>query len=152
MRRGIKGKKGKGLSTCYSAIALLTEARTATLYNLGSGSWLAWADHWHNEKNCTTIVCSIRTCIVYLQLRYTIYMDVRLYSVTVSNTFMYMQCISIYEYAREYIIVRAVIGDDNGDRERSPSTWFFHGGFHRQRQSVIQLSSIWQSTCVYSIP
>jgi len=26
------------------AIALLTEARTAALYNLGSGNWLAWAD------------------------------------------------------------------------------------------------------------
>jgi len=33
--------KGKGLSTCYSAAY---EIRTAALYNLGSGSWLAWAN------------------------------------------------------------------------------------------------------------
>jgi len=34
----VKGK-GKGLHTCYSAAYL----STAVLYNLGSGSWLAWA-------------------------------------------------------------------------------------------------------------
>jgi len=42
-----KGKKGKGLGTCYSAAY---ESRTAAPYNLGSGSWLAWANDrlpWH---------------------------------------------------------------------------------------------------------
>ena len=33
--------EGKGLGTCYSAAY---ETRTAALYNLGSGSWLAWAN------------------------------------------------------------------------------------------------------------
>ena len=37
-------KEGKKVKVWILAIALLTETRTAALYNLGSGSWLAWAD------------------------------------------------------------------------------------------------------------
>jgi len=44
---GKKGPgKGKGLGTCYSAAY---KTRTAALYNLGSGSWLAWANITDNR-------------------------------------------------------------------------------------------------------
>jgi len=37
--------KGKGLDTCYSATYVSqTDSWPATLYNLGSGSWLAWTN------------------------------------------------------------------------------------------------------------
>jgi len=35
--------KGKGLDTCYSATYMSQDSWPAALYNLGSGSWLAWA-------------------------------------------------------------------------------------------------------------
>ena len=46
----VKGK-GKGLGTCYSAAY---ETRTAALYNLGSGSWLAWGRWKGRTWNCRT--------------------------------------------------------------------------------------------------
>ena len=45
--------KGLGLGTCYSAAY---KTRTAALYNLGSGSWLAWADD--TVPHYATIHCS----------------------------------------------------------------------------------------------
>ena len=38
--------KGKGLNTCYSAayMSQTHDQQAAALYNLGRGSWLAWAN------------------------------------------------------------------------------------------------------------
>ena len=35
--------KGKRQDTCYSAAYISQDSQPAALYNLGSGSWLAWA-------------------------------------------------------------------------------------------------------------
>ena len=36
--------KGKGLDTCYSATFRESDSRLAALYDLGSYSWLTWAN------------------------------------------------------------------------------------------------------------
>jgi len=46
--------KNKGLSTCYNAAY---ETRTAALYNLGSGSWLAWANDTVTVAHYAAIHC-----------------------------------------------------------------------------------------------